>query len=155
MSSKWHLEYEIKNYFDKISKNSPYGSINTQLEMHWLCVLVGLIYDEYNPELDTNAEITDRFRSHLKQFDDEIRALVFHKFLFNNSISPKNDDILKFMNTFFTPDNYSKISTEAMKEMDYYASGGFKIILQNIPVANNLNDFIIQYLKLLQKKIGD
>ncbi len=83
--------------------------------------------------LKENSEITDNFTTDLRSFEDEIRALVF-RFLHITNVNPDDDTILSQMNEFFDMNNLSRISTNGMKYMDYYASKGFDIIQFQISV---------------------
>jgi len=151
---RWYMEHEARKYFDTIFRDTSYGHIQYRLEQYWLCALIGLIFNEYNVNLKENIEITDSFTTDLRSFEDEIRALVFYRFLHITNVNPDDDTILSQMNEFFDMNNLSRISTNGMKYMDYFASKGFDIIKEKIKLetTKNLYQFLTKYLKLIEEK---
>ncbi|MDH5401952.1 MAG: hypothetical protein OEZ01_04890 [Candidatus Heimdallarchaeota archaeon] len=152
---KFIIEVKVREYFDRINKNSTSGKFDSKLEYYWLCALVGLSYNIYNKQLAENTELTDKFTIKLKPFENEIRALLFYNYINKNLANQTNESILKHMSLFFSSDSLTKLSELGMNELNYYASGGFSIIQEKIPISNDLSNFLIEYLKLLSDKIGN
>ena len=112
------MEHEARKYFDTILRDTTYGNIPYKLEQYWLCALIGLIFNQYNVNLKENSEITDNFTTDLRSFEDEIRALVFYRFLHITNVNPDDDTILSQMNEFFDMNNLSVKLKEGLESID-------------------------------------
>jgi hypothetical protein len=152
---RFALESKIRKYFENLNTKSSTGKLGARLEYWWLCALVGLVYNKYNKDMNDSVELTDNFTTKLKPFDFEIRALGFYNYINKNLVEQSSKAILRLMEQYFDSDSLTKLSDAGIADLNYYASGGFQIIEEKIPVANDLTTFLISYLELLMEKIGD
>ncbi len=144
---------DAREYFKFLEVNSETGKFKILLQKYWLCAQIGLLYGEKSdPGIEKGGWVTDTIAPPLKSEAHNIRALLFYRFLSDETFDISDEkEMLEAMNAFFSDETDHKLKSRAVRVMDDYAQGGFEKISSTIKNPIDLASFLIDYTDLLIK----
>ena len=147
------LTAEAKSYYKRIKDSDAKAPIfNDEWDLYYLSLMLGLANNKKN----INAEFVDMLKKFTKKYKDSRDSIVTlliiaHANRRKLDLSKKNV-LESVLNEFYgDSESMSGISEEGMKQMNYYAAGGFDIINDIAPVYTRNNGGAI--IKMLYKKL--
>ena len=146
-------------FFNKTKDNPESANMTTELEMYWLCLLMGIITlrkDSSIPERPPKGtEKNTDWTGLTRQYQEEIRAFVMYGYLNNlgfQDVNAENADTIEKAIDDFLQSSGSKLTSRGVKEADKIAHKGWNHIAENkINRTNDLGTFLIKYVDELQK----
>ena len=137
----FRLSSEAKAYYKKIKDNNTKAPIfHDEWDLYYLSLLLGLANNKRN----VKVELLDMFRNFSKKYKDSkdsIITLLIIAHAKKRKLDISNKTTLESILHKFYGDieSVSGITEEGIKEMNYYAAGGFEIIEEMVPTYTNSN----------------
>lgn len=137
----FRISAEARAWRNKIIDSPGKAPIfNDEWDLYYLALLFGLT----NSKKEINTEFCDMYKNFIKKYKDSkdvIMTLLIISHANRRELDLSKKEVLEeVLNYFYDSDgSESGLSADAIKQMNYYAAGGFKIIEELVPHYSNVN----------------
>ena len=139
----FYLRNDTEQWFSHIKDQKPY--IETKFDIYYFCLMLGLAAGRKCP-VTGKSEATEFQKNFVKSYipvQKLIIGLLIKSELRRLGINPTEKD------------SSTKLTESGVTRMNEYASGGYDILSEEIPIKPyNVEDFLRTYTALLKEKAG-
>lgn len=149
MAYKLHKNYN--DFFYEIGPGKNNG-LQTQFDIYYLCLMVGLRYNKIGTEdmLKSDA-FSKEFIEAYRESKHKIIALLIQTEIERRKINQNiQTEVEKLISEIIDYENKDSISKKGIEYLNLYAAAGFEKIQCNIDDNNHLEYFFKEYLKLIE-----
>ena len=152
----FYLRNDTEQWFSHIKDQKPY--IETKFDIYYFCLMLGLAAGRKCP-VTGKSEATEFQKNFVKSYipvQKLIIGLLIKSELRRLGINPtEKDQVYDLLTGIVNPDSSTKLTESGVTRMNEYASGGYDILSEEIPIKPyNVEDFLRTYTALLKEKAG-
>ena len=147
------LRNNAKTWFKHI-RDARDNNFKIEFDSYYFCLITGMIFEsKLEVESSNTTEFIDYFPDKYKDRAKLIIGMFLSKELSRLGVSfEEKKQVHTVISKYIEPGSYNFLTDEGINELNKYANGGFEILAEKIDKPYYLEDFLIAFYHLIERK---